>query len=102
MAYGLTERDLAHILSALRQFPQIEQALIFGSRAKGTCKTGSDVDLVIKGKAITYQDVTRLSDLLNERFPLPYFFDVAHYEDIDNPALIAHIDRVGQIVYLSD
>ena len=74
MAYGLTERDLAHILSALRQFPQIEQALIFGSRAKGTCKTGSDVDLAIKGKAITYQDVTRLSDLLNERFPLPYFF----------------------------
>ncbi len=99
MAYGLTGKDLIHILMALKQFPRIEQALIFGSRAKGTHKAGSDVDLALKGKALNYQDITRLSALLNEELPLPYFFDVIHYETLDNAALRAHIDRVGQIIY---
>jgi predicted nucleotidyltransferase len=97
--YGLTDRDFAQILAALRQFPQIEESLIFGSRAKGNYKPGSDVDLAVKGKNITYRDVIRLSTRLNEDLPLPYFFDVVHYEALDNPALIAHIDRVGKIIY---
>ena len=98
--YGLTDRDLAQILAALHQFPQIEEALIFGSRAKGNYKLGSDVDLAIKGKNITYREVIRLSTLLNEDLPMPYFFDVVHYETLDNPALTDHIDRVGKNIYL--
>jgi len=97
--YGLTNRDLAQILAALHQFPQIEEALVFGSRAKGNYKPGSDVDLAVKGKNISYQNVTHLSTRLNEDLPLPYFFDVVHYETLDNPALIDHIDRVGKVLY---
>ncbi|MEW6006731.1 MAG: nucleotidyltransferase domain-containing protein [bacterium] len=95
----LKERDLENIIKALKRFSQIEQAVIFGSRAKGSHKKGSDVDLAIKGKNISEKTVKHLSFTLNEEIPLPYFFDVVHYESINNPDLIEHINRVGKIIY---
>jgi len=68
---------------------------LFGSRAKGNYKTGSDLDLAIKGDRITYEITARFADCLNEEKPVPYFFDVVHYEAIANPMLKSHIDRVG-------
>lgn len=101
-AYGLSSRDMAYIVEALKQFSGIEQALIFGSRAKGTHKIGSDVDLALKGNTLTYLDITRLSNLLNETLALPYFFDLLHYETLDNAALVAHIDRAGKLLYSAE
>jgi len=99
MPYGLLDRDMLHILEAVRAFPEISQLVLFGSRAKGNHKTGSDVDLAIKGASVTYDTAVRLADLLNEEKPLPYFFDVIHYEAITEPRLIEHIDRVGVVLY---
>ena len=62
-------------------------------------KQGSDVDLALKGQGITDQVVNALSDLLNEQLPLPYFFDVVPYDHLVSPALVEHIDRVGQVIY---
>jgi hypothetical protein len=55
--------------------------------------------LVIKGRGITRKDVRHLHFLLNESLPLPYFFDVVHYETLQSQELIEHIDRVGKILY---
>lgn len=91
---GLTEKDWGLIIKAIKSFASIEQVVLFGSRAKGNYKTGSDVDFAIKGKAISYETVVQLSDVLNESVPLPYFFDVVNYAQID-AKLREHIDRVG-------
>jgi len=99
MAHGLSDRDLALITEAIQAFPAITQVLLFGSRAKGTHKTGSDVDLAVKGEAVTYETVIRLSETLNEEKPLPYYFDVLDYARITEPRLIEHIDRVGVVLY---
>ena len=99
MKHGLLSRDIDYITQALRQFPEIQVALVFGSRAKGNYARGSDVDLAIKGAGITHTTVSRLLFLLNEEYPLPYFFDVIHYESLANPDLVSHIDRVGEIIY---
>ena len=99
MRFGLSENDEKHILQALTQFPEIEQAVIFGSRALGNYKPGSDVDLAIAGAAVTRKTVLRLRALLNEDLPLPYFFDVAHYEKIQNDALKQHIDHEGRLLF---
>lgn len=99
MSHGLEKRDIDHIISALRQTPEVEQALIFGSRAKGNPKTASDIDLALKGPNITSQTLTTLRDLLDEELPLPYFFDILHYENLENKELIDHIDRVGYLLY---
>ena len=99
MPYGLQDRDIRHILEAVESFPEISQLVLFGSRAKGNYKSGSDVDLAIKGASATYDTAVRLADVLNEEKPLPYFFDVLHYESITEPRLIEHIDRVGVVLY---
>ncbi len=96
MDTGLTQADISRISAAIKQFPEIEEAVVFGSRAKGTYKKASDVDLAIKGAAVTPETVQRLNFLLNEELPLPYFFDVVHYESLENPLLVEHIDRVGK------
>jgi predicted nucleotidyltransferase len=99
MPYGLSDRDLELIVESAKAFPEIQQLVLFGSRAKGTHKPGSDVDLAIKGEAVTYETALRLAEILNEETPLPYFFDVLHYEAIAEPRLVEHIDRVGIVIY---
>lgn len=99
MKYGLSQRNMNDMGKAFTQFPEIEQVILFGSRAKGNYRLGSDVDITIKGPMLTHRHINRLSDLLNEVYPLPYFFDVLHYDYLKNPELIAHIDRVGKVIY---
>lgn len=102
MDTGLTQSDIRRITAAIKQFSEIEDAIIFGSRAKGTYKKASDVDLAIKGRAVTSETIKRLNFLLNEELPLPYFFDVVHYESLENQLLVEHIDRVGKSIILVD
>lgn len=93
--FGLLEKDVEYIKKAIEDFPEVEKAKIFGSRAIGNYKKGSDVDIALFGKGITDKTIAGLSDLLNEEYPLPYFFDVIHYEGINNTRLIEHIDELG-------
>ncbi len=99
MRHGLLQRDIDEILQALRRFPEIDEAIVFGSRAKGKYKPGSDVDIAIKGKEITHSCVSSLSFILNEESLLPYFFDIVHYEGTTERDLVQHIDRFGKILY---
>jgi len=74
---GLKDGNIETIISVLKKYPGIEQALIFGSRAKGDNKPGSDVDMVLKGNV---QDTaSEISFSLNEDNLLPYRFDVLDY-----------------------
>ena len=100
--FGLSETDCRYIKNALSHYPEIEQAIIFGSRAKGNYKPGSDIDIALKGKRITEKHVFQLRDELEEQLPLPYFFDLIRYDSISNPDLFQHIDRVGQLIYQND
>ena len=95
MRYGLRDSDIDCITEAIRKIDEIEEGILFGSRAKGNYKRGSDVDLAIKGDCITFDTVSHLSYWLNEESPMPYFFDVVRYETINNPKLVERIDRVG-------
>lgn len=95
--FGLKDGDIKIIIAILKKYPQIEQALIFGSRAKGNYKPGSDVDIVLKGSV--YDITTEIGFSLNEDSLLPYKFDVLDYNSISNRNLIDHINRVGIVFY---
>lgn len=97
--FGFLERDFKYIKMALSEFKEIDEAIIFGSRAMGNYKKGSDVDMAILGSEITRKTILRLSDLLNEEYPLPYFFDIIHYETLSNENLKQHIDDKGKKIY---
>ncbi len=77
--FGLTHSDLHAIKQVLAKYPQIEQAIIFGSRAKGNYKPGSDVDIALKGAHLTSQLINRVSFELNEETTMPYHFDVLNF-----------------------
>lgn len=97
--YGLIERDFYYIRKALQAFPEIKHAKIFGSRALGHYKKGSDVDLTIYGEQVSHQVILRLNDTLNEVYPLPYMFDVIHYDTLVNENIKNHIDQFGEEIY---
>lgn len=97
--FGLLASDVEAILSVLSNHAKVERAYIFGSRAKGNYRTGSDVDLALKGSEIDFDTVSQISYLLNEETNMPYKFDVLNYHSITEPELLVHIDRVGVEVY---
>ena len=97
--YGLLEKDMDYILKALKQFDEIDRAILYGSRAMGNYKKGSDVDIAIQSEKVTGKTFFELDDLLNEVYPLPYFFDIIHFEKLTNQSLIEHIERCGKILY---
>jgi predicted nucleotidyltransferase len=96
---GLVEGDLQNVVSVLIQFPEVELASVFGSRAKGNYKNGSDVDIALKGKQLSFMIVARINSILNEETSMPYRFDVLNYETITNNELKDHIDRIGLVIY---
>ena len=99
MNFGLFEKSVDMIIAALLSWKEIEQASIFGSRATGKYNNGSDIDLVIYGSQITKEIVIHLAALLNEDLPLPYYFDIVHYESIKNDALKTQIDSYGKLLW---
>lgn len=98
MRYGLEEHTILQIQQTLAKFPIIDKAVLFGSRAKGTNKNGSDIDLCLFGdllnQTVLYQIETSLDDL-----NLPYTFDLCTYQTIGNKDLKDHIDRIGVRFY---
>lgn len=100
--FGLLDRDMLYIYKALEQFEEIEKVIVFGSRAMGNYKKGSDIDLAIIGKGVTNKTIFRLNDYLNEVYPLPYFFDIIQYDLIINEKLIQHINNEGKVIYTRD
>ena len=94
--FGLTSTELEELNSIIQSFHEIESAIIFGSRAKGTFKPGSDVDIAISGKKIDHSVVTRLSNQLNEETTFPYFFDILDLNTIKSEEMRTHIAQYGR------
>ena len=89
---------VAKINAVFSAYPQINQVILYGSRAKGTQRNGSDVDLTIRGEDVTLSQLLKIENDLDELL-LPYKIDLSLYHHIDNPDLIEHIRRVGKIFY---
>ena len=99
MKYGLSDKTLATLESIFRKYSGIRQAILYGSRAKGNYRKGSDIDLSLKtGNDFTFTDLLRIANDFDDS-DIPYFIDVSIYDKISNPDLKAHIDRVGKILY---
>lgn len=96
---GLSEAELETLRAVFARFPQIEEVVLFGSRALGTHRPSSDVDLAIKGKLVTLDTLAKLRYILEEETNLPYFFDVVIYDRVENEELKKAIDGCGYMIY---
>ena len=98
LRFGLTDKVLRTVRDILVSCPEVETALIYGSRAMGTQHVGSDIDLTLLGPALNERHLSAISTQLDES-DIPYLVDLSLHKDIDNPGLLAHIERVGRVFY---
>ena len=96
--WGLKEETIQKIRDVFSQFPEIKEVRIFGSRALGNYKAGSDVDLALYGDG-PLSCTVRVSALLNQELPLPYHFDMVDYTTVKMPEFLEHINQVSQLIY---
>lgn len=102
MEFGLSHTTLQKIRQTLAQHPHIERAVIYGSRAKGNYKPGSDIDITlyaVQGLNIEYRELSDLLDEIDDLL-LPYSVDLSVFTQINNPELCEHIERVGKVLYV--
>jgi uncharacterized protein len=97
--FGLKETTIQKICAVFACYPQVEKAVLYGSRAKGSHKTGSDIDLTLHGGGdmvlpVLYKIMEEIDNLL-----LPYTFDLSIFNLISDPDVIGHIERVGVTLY---
>lgn len=98
MKYGLKDYILESIINVFTKNLKVEEVLLYGSRAKGNYKNGSDIDLTLIGKDIDILELNKILLDLDELY-LPYSFDISIFEKIENKELINHINRVGITIY---
>lgn len=98
MKHGLPDETIAKLSAIFAKHPKVHTVILFGSRAKGNFKNGSDIDLSLKADPLTHSELNQIKMQIDDLM-LPYTVDVNQYETISNPELKAHIDRVEEIIY---
>lgn len=90
METGIPSQAMNRILQVLAQYPEISAAVLYGSRALGTYKNGSDIDITLKGTKLEVRTLNRIEEELEELL-LPWMIDINLYERIENKELLDHI-----------
>ena len=98
MDNGLPYKTIQALESVFKQFDAINKVVLYGSRALGTHRPGSDIDLALFGSEITPDLIASIAILIDDLL-LPYTLDLTAYAYIDNDALREHVDRVGIELY---
>ena len=96
--YGMTDDELDLLCSLFARQREIERVILYGSRARGTHKPFSDVDITLLGVGLTRSHLSRLMADIDES-SLPYFFDISLFAKLTNPDLIEQIEQTGVVLY---
>jgi predicted nucleotidyltransferase len=98
LQFGLKPAMITQMNAVFASSPEVSQVILYGSRAKGNFKRGSDIDLCLLGAGLSTRTLLQLDSALDDLL-LPYKIDLSIREHIDNPELLAHIERVGTSFY---
>ena len=98
MNHGLPETAVERIRQTLAGHSDVEKAVLYGSRAKGCQRPGSDIDLTLIGENLNHGSLTRIANELDELM-LPWKIDLSLHSSLTHPPLLDHIRRVGVVLY---
>ena len=101
MKFGLKDVEISALCNVLASVPEVEEAIIYGSRARGTNKISSDIDITLKGSNLTYLQLALLDAKIDDLY-LPYFVDLSLFSMLRNTDLIESIEREGKVLYRND
>ena len=100
MPYGLKNNELEKLNALFASDKKVEKVILYGSRAKGTYRPFSDVDITLVGDTLTHDDLTRIILAIDDLL-LPYQFDISVLHTIRNQDLLDHLARRGITIYSS-
>lgn len=98
MRFGLSETTVEKICNVFAGFPEIDKAVLYGSRAKGNFKNGSDIDLTLYGVSLSKDLRSTVACALDDLL-LPYTIDLSVFDTLNHAELKGHIERVGVLFY---
>lgn len=96
--FGLPDKTVALIRGILAGIPAVKKAVIYGSRAKGNFRPGSDIDLSLYGEKLDLRILGEIAARLDESL-IPYQVDLSIFDRLDHAGLREHIERVGLVFY---
>lgn len=100
--FGISETSIKLICDTLSTYDTVEKAKVFGSRAIGNAKRGSDIDIVLYGERLNDSIIHEIKIILNEKLTIPYFVDILNFHVIENNKLIEHIKQFGKLLYIKE
>ena len=98
MKFGLSDSTIAIIQGVFELYPQIDKVIVYGSRAKGNYRPGSDIDLTLFGNELNQRHCSDIAEELDELL-LPYMIDLSIFDQLNHSDLKEHIRRIGKIFY---
>lgn len=99
MKYGLSEKSLQKIYDVFDRYPEVEEVVLYGSRARDDYKNSSDIDLTLRGgNALTHKILSKIANDLDDQL-LPYTIDLSIYSNLKNQDIINQIDSLGVTFY---
>ncbi len=96
--FGLPQRTLDEMRAIFAKYSAVKKVVIYGSRAMGNYREGSDIDLTLYGDTLTHSDLVNIAGELDES-SIPYLVDLSIFNELDHAELRKHIERVGQVFY---
>ena len=97
---GLSPFVLDNLKKTFARFPEIEKVMLFGSRATGHHRPGSDIDLAVFAPKLSDQAFSRLAGEVDE-LPIAFSMDIVHFDTLENPALKKQILSQGKTLYIN-
>lgn len=95
---GLKKDLLLNIIKVICENPQIERAVIFGSRAKESFKPNSDIDIAVWSHNLTAVELNLIEEKLDS-LNTALRFDLLHFERLDKLQLKNNIEKDGVLIY---
>ena len=92
--HGLSNETLDQLTCVLARFSQVDKAILFGSRAKGIHKPGSDIDLALVGDNLDWRTIGQIASAFDD-LPIPYCFSLILLSERTDSEVAADIHRVG-------
>ena len=94
---GIPMPQQQRLLDLLTQQPDVEAVWLFGSRAMGRERPGSDIDLCVDAARLSHRDRLRLMAAIDDLL-LPWTVDLALRHELP-PDLLSHVQRVGRCLW---
>lgn len=100
LCFGLSSDIINTLEGVFSQYPEIERVLIFGSRANGNFKDGSDIDLAILAPTLSDSRFAQLWNQLDE-LPIVFKMDILHWDRLANQHLRTKVLDEGRVLFPS-